>query len=56
MGSFTLEEGDVAHIGNKNSRRLEGNSNKLIVRVYETEGDSTKVSMGLFKEHQRHTL
>ncbi|MGI5851500.1 MAG: alpha-mannosidase [Caldicoprobacterales bacterium] len=51
MGSFfTLKEGDVAISGIKIAEDSEGNSNKLIVRVYETEGDSTKVSMGLFKE------
>ena len=51
MGSFfTLKEGDVAISGIKIAEDSEGNSNKLIVRVYETEGNITRVSMGLFKK------
>ena len=38
------------HIGNKNSKKTPRAIATSIVRVYETEGDSTKVSMGLFKE------
>jgi len=50
-GSFlTLEKGDVAVSGIKMPESLGGNKDRLIIRVYETEGNSTRASIRLFKE------
>ena len=50
-GSFlTLEKGDVAVSGIKMPESLEGDKDRLIIRVYETEGNSTRASIRLFKE------
>ncbi len=47
---FTLEKGDVAISGIKIAENSEDDRDKLIIRVYETEGNSTKASIRLFKE------
>ena len=50
-GSFlTLEKGDVAVSGIKMPESLGGNKDRLIIRVYETEGNSTRASIRLFKK------
>lgn len=50
-GSFlTLEKGDVAVSGIKMPESLEGDKDRLIIRVYETEGNSTRASIRLFKK------
>ena len=50
-GSFlTLEKGDVVISGIKMTESSEDGRDKLIIRVYETEGNSTKAVIRLFKE------